>query len=64
VDPGLLRVDGLPEVLTAAAAAPPAGARWWLTDLDLGPAVLAALAAAAPPDAAPAVTVRRATLPG
>lgn len=67
VDPALLRVAdaaGAPGVTTTAAAlAPPAGTRWWLTDLALEHGFLAALATTIPPAAAPAVEVLRVTLP-
>jgi 4'-phosphopantetheinyl transferase len=42
---------------TSAALAPPAGARWWLTDLDLGEQHLAALAVASPRAGNPDVRV-------
>lgn len=56
VDPRTLRVSdaaGRPLVAATGPAAPPDGARWWLTDLDLGPGHVAALAAALPPGATP-----------
>jgi 4'-phosphopantetheinyl transferase len=61
VDPrALVLADGVPRPTvrtTAAELDPPAGARWWLTDLDLGDAHLAALACTTPGSAAPEVRV-------
>jgi 4'-phosphopantetheinyl transferase len=42
---------------TSAALAPPTGARWWLTDLDVGEQHLAALAVASPRSTDPDVRV-------
>jgi 4'-phosphopantetheinyl transferase len=61
VDPRALRVSdaaGHPLVTAAGPVAPPDGARWWLTDLDLGAGHVAALAAALAPGVAPALDAR------
>ncbi|WP_249669494.1 4'-phosphopantetheinyl transferase family protein [Cellulomonas hominis] len=61
VDPrALVIADGVPRPTvrtTSAELDPPAGARWWLTDLDLGDDHLAALAGTTPGSAAPEVRV-------
>jgi 4'-phosphopantetheinyl transferase len=59
-DPRELVLTGTPRPsvrTTSAALAPPAGARWWLTDLDLSERHLAALAVASPRAANPDVRV-------
>lgn len=65
VDPQTLRVSdaaGRPLVAATGPAAPPDGARWWLTDLDLGPGHVAALATALPPGTTPPRDLRVADL--
>jgi 4'-phosphopantetheinyl transferase len=61
VDPRALRVSdasGDPLVTATGPAAAPDGARWWLTDLDLGAGHVAALAAALSPGATPTLATR------
>lgn len=61
VDPRALRVSaasGDPLVTATGPAAAPDGARWWLTDLDLGAGHVVALAVALSPGAAPTLDVR------
>jgi 4'-phosphopantetheinyl transferase len=65
VDPRTLRVSdasGDPLVAATGPAAPPDGARWWLTDLDLGAGHVAALAAALSPGARPTLDARALSL--
>jgi 4'-phosphopantetheinyl transferase len=65
VDPQTLRVSdaaGRPLVAATGPAAPPDGTRWWLTDLDLGPGHVAALATALPPGTTPPIDHRVADL--
>jgi 4'-phosphopantetheinyl transferase len=67
VDPRGLRVSdaaGRARVTATGPAAPPDGTRWWLTDLDLGPGHVAALAAALSPGATPQLDARAVDLDG
>ncbi|WP_454051670.1 4'-phosphopantetheinyl transferase superfamily protein [Cellulomonas sp. Marseille-Q8402] len=63
VDPRTLEVSdaqGRPHVTATGPAGAPPGTRWWLTDLDLGPGHVGALAAAVEPGATPVLDVGRA----
>jgi 4'-phosphopantetheinyl transferase len=61
VDPRTVRISdptGRPQVV-GDHPAPPAGTRWWLDDLDLGPAHLGALALALPDGPDPLIATRQ-----